>query len=268
MLPGISSACFYPEQTESAVGRLASWGVRSAEIFFNAFMELEDPFLRRLSSMASDAGVQVLSVHPFTSGFEPLFLFSTYRRRTEEGLEFYKRYFHAANLLGAHIVVIHGDHRYHNRPRSFYFDIFGELARLGASMGVIAAQENVPRCIGWCPDFFREMRSYLPDARFVLDVKQCLRAGFAKEEMARAMGAGICHLHLSDHRGDEDCLPVGRGEMDTEAFLRLLCTENGFDGGVIQEVYRDNYSDPLELLEGYRTIERFSRAIRPGRDTR
>ena len=127
MLPGISTACLYPELTEKALKQLAKRGVAAVEIFFNAPSELEESYIRELAQMARDGGIRIVSIHPFTSGFEPMLLFSSYRRRTLDGLECYKRYFHAANLLGADYIIIHGDHRDHNRSRAFYFHAFGEL---------------------------------------------------------------------------------------------------------------------------------------------
>ncbi|MEM1483290.1 sugar phosphate isomerase/epimerase [Oscillospiraceae bacterium PP1C4] len=253
MLAGISTACFYPELTERALAYLSEAGVQAVEIFVNAPSELEDGYLRELRQIADNGGTRVISVHPFTSGLEPLLFFSDYRRRHLDGIELYKRYFHAANMLGAHILVFHGDRREAVKPRSQYFDLFGELAEAGKSMGVTVAQENVPRCASWCPQFFTEMGAYLPDARFVLDTKQCLRAGCSISDMADAMGEKIIHLHLSDHTETCDCLPVGTGTLDLNALLEKLRL-NGFDGAVLLELYRNNYGAYAQLEESYRKI--------------
>lgn len=176
MLAGLSTACFYPELTERGLMFAASIGAQAAEVFFNAPSELTDSFVRELRRIARWLGHAYFICSPFTSGLEPLLFFSGYRRRFCDGVELYKRYFHAANLLGANLLVLHGDRRISQKPRSAYFDAFGELAGEGRAMGVTVAQENVPRCASYCPDFFRDMRQYLPDARFVLDIKQAVRA--------------------------------------------------------------------------------------------
>lgn len=254
MVPGISTACFYPELTERALQLLADGGVAATEVFFNAPSELEEGFLRKLAGIARDGGVRVISIHPFTSGFEPLLLFSNYRRRTEDGFEFYKKYFQAANILGAEYIVIHGDYKGHNRPRPLYFDVFGELMERAGRMGVQVVQENVSRCVSFAPDFFSDMAAYLPGARFVLDTKQCVRAGVRIADMVRVMGERICHVHISDNDEARECLPVGRGTYDVTGLLRCLRTEWGFDGGVVQELYRDNYGPLEELFEGYKAL--------------
>lgn len=254
MLPGISTACLYPQETEQALRLLTDRGVIATEVFFNAFSELEPAYLKRLAAMVRESGIRVLSVHPFTSGFEPLLLFSDYRRRTLDGFELYKLYFNAANILGADKVVIHGDYRGHNHPRSFYFDVFGELMEHAGHMGVMVVQENVSRCISYTPDFFSEMAAYLPQARFVLDTKQCVRSGVRIADMMRAMGTRVCHVHISDNDEVSECLAIGRGTYDISGFLRRLRTEYGFDGGVVQELYRDSYGPLEELFDGYQLL--------------
>ena len=264
MVPGISTACLYPELTEKALKQLAKRGVSATEIFFNAPSELEGPYIRELARIARDGGIRIVSIHPFTSGFEPLLLFSSYRRRTLDGFECYKRYFHAANLLGADYIIIHGDHREHNRSRTFYFHVFGELMEIARQMGVMVIQENVCRCCGYTPDFFLEMAACLPEARFVLDIKQCIRANVPIPDMVRAMGSRICHVHISDHNDMQDCLPIGKGNYDLTGFLRDLRENFGFDGAAIQELYRNNYGDIGELLEGYHTLAQCIRHAEKG----
>lgn len=253
MLAGVSTACFYPELTERSFACLSGFGAQAAELFFNAPSELSDCFTKHIAKTAEASGTKILSVHPFTSGLEPLLFFSDYRRRTLDAFELYKRYFHAANVLGAKIFVLHGDRKHSQKPYHHYFDMFGELAYIGRTMGIEVAQENVPRCISYCPEFFQEMTEYLPDARFVLDTKQCIRAGYSIPQMIKAMGNRIIHVHISDHDAEHDCLPVGKGTMDIKAFL-LELQKYGFDDGVILEVYRSNYGNYCELEKSYQIL--------------
>ncbi|WP_101911117.1 sugar phosphate isomerase/epimerase family protein [Marasmitruncus massiliensis] len=253
MLAGISTACFYPELTERALACISEFGAQAAEIFFNAPSELEDSFTRQLKAVADGSGTQILSVHPFTSGLEPLLFFTEYRRRTLDGLELYKRYFHAANMLGAKIFVLHGDRREATKPYRRYFEMFEELAETGRSMGITVAQENVPRCASYCPEFFTAMANALPDARFVLDTKQCVRAGYSVTQMLDAMGDRIVHLHISDHNEKHDCLPVGKGILNLAELIAGL-KRYRYDGGLVLEVYRDNYGAFSELKDSYRYL--------------
>lgn len=264
MLPGISTASFYPKQTEEALALLAQRRVCATEIFFNSFCELESPFVKELAAIAKSGGVKILSIHPFTSGFEPLLLFSEYPRRTKDGFELYKMYFDSANILGAHIIVMHGDYRGHQQDEKRYFDVFGELMEQASRMGVLLAHENVSRCVGYTPAFFQRMSAYLPQARYVLDTKQCVRADVRISEMMQAMAGRICHVHISDNRGEEEsCLPVGKGTCNLQELLRALHVQ-GFYGGVLQELYRDNYAQEAELFEGYDCLCELVRAAQNG----
>ncbi len=58
---------------------------------------------------ADAAGARIVSLHPYSSGYEPFLLYSAYARRFEDGKALYTRFFEAAAELGASIVVMHGD---------------------------------------------------------------------------------------------------------------------------------------------------------------
>ena len=98
---GLSSACFYPEETLDSVKRCAELGFTNVEIFMNSFSELEEPYLRRVRAFCEESGTTVTSIHPFTSGYEYMLFFSAYKKRAGEAAEFYRKYFHAAAYLGA-----------------------------------------------------------------------------------------------------------------------------------------------------------------------
>lgn len=253
MLAGISTACFYPQHTEDTLRQLISLSIQSVEIFLNTFSELEDTYLRELRRLADGSGVRVLAIHPFTSGMEPLFFFSRYDRRFQDGLELYKRFFHAANLLGAEILVFHGNTRGIPIENDAYFERFGRLIQAGKSFGVLVCQENVSRCTSHSPVFLREMAAALPDARFVLDVKQAVRSGESPQSFIEALGRKIVHIHISDHTEQISCLPPGKGILNTGRFLTDM-QNTGFNGGIIVELYRENFDTIVEIYEGYQHV--------------
>lgn len=259
MQAGVSTACFYPELTERALEYLARGGVKAVEVFVNAFSELEEPYLRCLRETANAAGTRIVSLHPFTSALEPLLFFSDYDRRRQDSIEKYKRFFHAASLLEADFVVFHGGRR-EDTQQERYFEQYDLLARAAAGIGVTLAHENVARCVGWTPDFFRTMRAQLPDARFVLDIKQCVRAGCDPLEMLEAMDAGLAHVHISDHDAVHECLPLGCGEFNLVELIKRIYA-GGYDGAVLLELYRSNYNAPDELLESYHMLENIIQTV-------
>lgn len=108
MQAGASTACFYPLETERALQQVTELGFPFAEVFFNARQELRPAFVRQLAAIARDGGTQVVSVHPFSSFMESSCIFGDYQRRFEDTIDIYKETCHAAALLGAQFVVIHG----------------------------------------------------------------------------------------------------------------------------------------------------------------
>ena len=106
---GVSTACFYPMKTEDPLKLLGESGFEIAEVFLNSFSELEDGYLYELRRIAEYYGMRISSVHPFTCFPEGFLLFSEYERRFQDGVEFYKRYCNAANILGGKFIVPHGD---------------------------------------------------------------------------------------------------------------------------------------------------------------
>lgn len=251
MKAGISTACFYPQTPEEAISFLSARRVPNIEIFFNSFYEIQKDYLKELRAVLRDGDVNVLSIHPFTSGMEPILFFSDYERRVADGLEMYRHYFEAANKLGAKVFVLHGDRRGSNCPEERYFERFLRLFRLGEEFGITVAQENVERCRSGERLFLERMKEALgAEAQFVLDVKQARRAGEDPMAFVKTLGKNICHVHISDGGTAGDCLPIGSGDMDFAVFFEEL-RKLDYQGGVILELYRQNYRVREELIESF-----------------
>ena len=240
---GISTACYYPDETESAVSRLAAAGIDTVEIFFNTFSELDPTFIAQLKKSLGE--IEVVSIHPFTSGFEPFLFFTGYDRRYQDGIELYKRYYQACAALGARYLVFHGDRRESDFAQELYFERFAQLDSIARTFGVQLLQENVARCRSNSPAFLRAMREYLhQEVGFVLDTKQCLRSGTTAFEVLETMGACVQQF---------DCLPPGKGNFAFDRLVQKL-EEIGYEGAVLIELYRQNYSDEQELLSSYQNL--------------
>lgn len=249
---GISTASFYPMETEKALRFLGEHGVKETEIFFNSPSELSDSFLKQLKDIVGEYGMRVTSVHPFTSGMENYLFFSGYRRRFEDSLRLYKRYYEAAALLGARYVVLHGERLGNYLPREESYARFAEVAECAKPFGVALAQENVYNHAGSGPAYLVGLRQYLQDdVSFVLDFKQARRAGTPLQAYIDAMGPCIRHLHLSDASELHDCIPPGRGTRDyADIRCRLLAAGMKPDVDGVVELYASGYSRAEELLEG------------------
>ena len=248
MNTGISTACLYPMETEQALQILLDLGYRRFEVFLNCMEELQPPFLRELKRRADGVGAEFMSVHPFTSAVESSLLFGDYPRRTEEGFDLYRRYFAAAAYLGAKWVVIHGQPQGHGKlSDQGYWQRFGELYRLGGLEGAYPAQECVRRFRAADTAFVAGMRESLGDqCAFVLDVKQCRMVGTPWQDMVRAMGQRLVHVHLSDWDEEHPCLLPGAGKGGFLPLRRALEQRN-YSGAVITEVYRENFQELSQL---------------------
>lgn len=258
---GVSSACFFPLETALSVQKIAAWQIPYTEVFFNTVRELAPDYVDGLDRCCKLAGTKILSVHPFTSNSESFYFFSDYPGRLEDGILLYRHYLRAAQKLGARLLVFHGDSSFSEYPVRKSAD---HLRRLDAiareEYGLFIAYENVVRCRGKDPNYFVQLREYYPDLRFVLDVKQSLRAGHSPLEYVEALGNSIVHVHISDSNSQQDCLPVGRGEMKLEEFLFAL-KKVGFSGAILQELYRESYREEGEVLEGYQLLKRTTERI-------
>lgn len=259
MQPAISTACLYPMLLEKSFSTLVSMGFRTFEVFINTFSELQPDYLKTMKKAAEESGSTFYSVHPFTSGYENLLLFSEYERRFTDSLEFYKNYMNACRILGAHILVLHG--RRSDKPSisdEEFFERYLRLYDLGSEFGVMVAQENVSKFCSETPAFIRKMRAACGmRCAFVLDVKQAVRAGQDPCEMCDAMGSRIRQVHLNDHDAKSDCRLPGAGAMDYPRLIAQL-KRYGYNGCLTIEVYRKSFGKLEELLAAKDVVSKLS----------
>ncbi len=245
---GISTASLYPELLENSLQFLGEKGVKHTEIFLNTFSEMSPEFISKLRGIRDSYGMKITALHPFTSGYEPFFLFQNYTRRVEDGFGLYKRFFNIAASLGAEHFVLHGDRVGGVLSDGEYFERFARLAEAASFEGIVLTQENVNGYRSADPEFIRKMVDVLGNrAIFTFDVKQTVRAGFSPWEVYDAMRGHIAHIHLSDNKEGNECMLPGKGEFKFEKLFRIALAD-GFDGAALIEVYNNAYKDPDELM--------------------
>lgn len=244
---GISTSCFYPLETELSFGRVAALRADCCEVFFNSWSEIEEPFVKQLKRTALDSGVRVSAVHPFMSFGETYLLFSEYTRRFTDSIELFKKFFSAAAMLGAGIVVLHGGRNPGAVDEREQFERFALLAGEAVKQGVVLAQENVVHYRSQSPDFLERMKEHIgPLFRFVLDIKQARRAGYSPFDFSVPLADSLVHVHVSDFNPISDCLPPGEGGFDFAAFFAALAA-GGYAGDHIIEVYRGDFESDAQL---------------------
>ncbi len=222
----------------------------------NTFSELEMPHLETVKRLCAENGVKVSAIHPFTSGFEYMFFFSAHKKRARESAEFYRKFFHAAAVLGADYTVFHGD-----SVRSPFFgmdnycEVLAHTMEVAREEGVTLLHENVSTARAGNPEFMAELHRSFGEGniKFVFDLKQTVRGGYDPMKMLDAMGRDIAHVHINDWKNGECRLPFA-GELDVMGVLSRL-SELGYSGKYIIEVYRQNFSSDGEILAAKRTLE-------------
>ncbi len=254
---GISTACFYPRTLEETLPILAGLGVDIIEIFFNSESEFHPYFYRKLGEDAARLGLEVGSVHPYTSLMEGLLLFSEYRRRTEDGLAQYQRYFECAASMGAKCLTFHGerDMGFTDPPERWKrkCEVYHRLCALGESCGVALAQENVNWCRSRDPAFIRMLCQEVPELKYTLDIKQAHRAGQDWRDFVDAERERLVNIHINDYSKEKSCLLPGKGLIDYRELFAYV-RNAGYKGNAIIEVYRSDYSEYSELREAVKLL--------------
>lgn len=254
---GISTACFYPMETEKAIQTLSSLNIKNIEIFFNADCELKGDILNKIRDIVKSDELSVLSVHPYTSAVETMSLFGNYPRRYFDILDDYKRYFEIMSRWQSEIFVLHGALKSAKVDQELYFERYSALYDIGREYGITVAQENVSYCKSGSLQFLLNMKKYLGEScGFVLDVKQSIRSGLSPFQILEELGGSIKHCHLSDHNDHNDCIPVGKGRLDFQRFADELKKIN-YRGNIILELYENGYKNIDELKDSIEYMEKF-----------
>ena len=253
---GVSTASLYPIYTEDALLEVARLGVKNVEIFLNSVTELEGKIFSSIQNAVKEYNLNVISVHPFSSPLETLFLFSSYDRRVTEIMDLYKRYFEVMNVLNSGLFVIHGAISSAKCSDERYVERLSGLVELGRTMGITVAQENVSYCRSSSVEFLEMLSRELGDtAKFVLDIKQARRSSLQPAQLLDRLGNNIVHLHLSDADENNDCLPIGAGVFDFVDFFNHLA-QIGYCGDAVVELYRENYGEYSVLSDSVKFLEK------------
>ncbi len=248
---GISTACFFPQDTLQSLQQVIAIGSPVTEIFLNTFSEIETPYVDELYRCVHDAKIEVVAFHPFSSMLDGFFFASTYERRFFDGEALYRRYFEICKRFGAKKLVFHGDHEqnFFPFPKEKYAQHFRKLSALARSYDVTLCHENVFYCRLGASEAVREIKPMLQEAAaFTLDIKQAYRKGEKIEEMLAAMGKEVRHIHISDHNQEKDCILPGQGDFDFKGMIQQLQAMH-YEGDLIIELYQDGFDSASDLAK-------------------
>lgn len=235
---GLSTAAFYGRwETEESAAQMARWGVDCAEVFLETYSEYTRAFGTQVHRAL--CGIPCTSIHPQGTQFENGLTGRSAKQR-RDARDMLCRVLDAGQALGAHVYVCHGRHTALLSPLPWDMqanaDMLGIMGEEAAVRGMVIGWENVCWCQLTTPQRVEVARQALPGLHFTLDIKQAMRAGCDPLDFVRAMGGGLCNVHVCDWdaRG-RLCLP-GEGTFDFAALCRAL-RRTGYDGPVIIEPY-------------------------------
>lgn len=252
---GVSTASYYPLETELALEEIGRSGIKTTEIFFNCESELKPAFIDILKSIQSEYSLDIAAIHPTLSLAEPFMIFSAYERRFNESLLKFARYSQVAAELGAKYIILHGGKPNGILSDEEYCQRYMLLKQETLKNGVTVLQENVFRFCSGDIEFLRSMCEILgDDAEFCFDIKQSVRSGLCPTEAVEEFMPHIKHFHISDHSVASDCLLPTNGGFDFKNFFKYLKSKS-FNGALNIEVYKNAYTDYSEIIDSYNKIK-------------
>lgn len=255
---GISTGCFFPETPHASLERAGKLGARYVEIFFNTHSELEIQYLEKLKAIKDKYGIQVVSIHPYTSAIESFMFFSLYDYKLEDSIKLYEKYFAACNILGCKYVVLHGCYNDRNfMTMERYCDNLNRLSARAREYGVYISQENVFKFKCGYIENIREFVKYADkDVKFTFDIKQAVKSRQSIYKILELTGDRISHVHISDFIGRKHSLVPFTGNFNYDRFFKYL-KENTAAQAALVELYSPiiesdkQLADTLEKLEKY-----------------
>ena len=252
---GISTACFYPLETELALEYLGKNGIDNTEIFFNSRSELKSSFIDILSDIKDRYNMNITSIHPTLSLAESFMMFSAYERRFYDALDDYSRYSEIAAELGAKYIILHGGKQHGVLNDEEYCERYMALKNATLKNGVTVLQENVFKHRAGDFEFLSAIKKHLgDDAEFCLDIKQAIRCGYSPITLMEELGDNIKHYHISDHSPASDCQLPLNGGFDFKGFFEILKNRN-YQASCIKEDYNNANNDYSQIIKSKKSLE-------------
>ena len=250
MQVGISTASlFQRKHTEEALEFLSQNKVPCAEVFLESYCEYTKEYGEVLKKVKGD--IPVHSVHVLTTQFEPQ-LYSLNDRAQNDSFKLLEEAMTVAEKINAKYYTFHGGAFFKKTPVKIDYERVGritqEIIDVCDKHGVSLAYENVHWGYYNHVGFFEQVRKRTRGLKATLDIKQARQSGFSYKDYIDEMAGDIVTVHLSDvMENGSMCLPSKKGTTDFyDIFSRL--NDKGFNGALILEVYKNDYSEYKELF--------------------
>jgi sugar phosphate isomerase/epimerase len=206
-----STAALWPRDSELALRLLARVGFPNAELMPQCLADTTPEFARKARSIT-----RVASIHFPLAYFSVLY--NAHPGMAAEARAMCATIVESAAILGAEVIVIHAHAPAEPAMRELLekpiVDTMLRLGDLAAAAGLTVALENNPKTEARTPEGLAAYCRCLGHAAIkpMVDVTESFEAGIDPRDFLAAVEP--CHLHLSDHRGDQKHIPAGEGETD------------------------------------------------------
>lgn len=255
---GISTGCFFPQETSEAVERAGKLGAKNIEIFFNTHSELKEEYLLKLKGIIDKYGMKVVSIHPYTSAIESFMFFSMQDYKLQDSIEMYGAYFKACNILGCKYVVLHGcliTHGFMDMER--YCRNLNLLSKKAREYGVYISQENVFKFkCGYIKNIEEFVKYADKDVKFTFDIKQAVKSRQSIYKILDLTKDRISHVHISDYKGRTHSLIPFDGAFNYDRFFDYLAKNTNAEAAII-EVYSQSIKDDSQLKSALDKLRKY-----------
>jgi len=245
-----STGAFFARPLREAFQRIRGAGFDGVEVMVTRDPDTQEP--RRLRTLADDHELEVRAIHA-------PFLLMTRRVWGTDPVGKIYRAIELAEEVDAPLVVVHPPFRWQAGYRRWLNE---QLPGLAQQTGVRVAVENMfpIRLPGRGRVSFHAGQTLDELERFphvVLDTSHAAVAGLDPSRVRDRLGDRLLHVHLSDNagRGWDSHLPLGRGVLAIDDFLRHLAAE-GFGGSITLELDLRPYLDDERALRDVLTHDR------------
>lgn len=248
---GLSSAVFYPNvKTEDSIKLISKLGFKCAEIFLNSPTEYDTDYIKKLVELKEKHGLNINSVHSFSSSFEP-YLFDLYERRRKDMLKHFIKVCRAGSALGANCYTFHGMklENINFINKKLIYEVYDNLLYIAGENGIKLAQENVSWCMSSSKEYLEGIKEHSKyPLYFTLDIKQAYKASKEPTDYLEVMKDSLINFHINDRDNKNVCLLPGKGDVDYEKVFAQIEKVN-YSGNAIMEIYSYNYSTYEELVK-------------------
>ena len=255
---GISTGCFFPIETSEAVKRAGELGSKYIEIFFNTHSELSEEYLYKLKDIIDSYGMQVVSIHPYTSAIESFMFFSIHDYKLQDSISMYEAYFKACNILGCKYVVMHGClSTYTFMDMKRYCNNLNLLSQRAREYGVYISQENVYKYkCGYIKNIEQFIKYADKDIKFTFDIKQAVKSRQSIYKILELTKDRISHVHISDFTGRNHSLVPFTGSFNYDRFFNYI-KENTSAEAALVELYSPVIESDRQLTEVLQKLSKY-----------